>query len=353
MEGVRLSRLPAGLQSSVRAARVVVPPLLLVALVMDVGTDPFARSLDVLSPGPVLAALLLGGITTVAQAMRWRTVATGCGTAPVLTPGRAVRECYRSSLLNAVLPGGVMGDALRAWRHRAPRERGLRSSAKAVVGERLAGTTVLLGSVGAVTFGMERRVSLSFLAGAVVTAAVATPSLRRLPASRQLAVWGWSFVALAPLVGLFAVAAAALGTVPGAEGTVVLALIVLAGMAIPVGIGGFGPREAVAALAFGSVGLSAHAGVATAAAYGVLAAVSALPGVLVMLLDVRRDRAVETVATVDEPLLPVDVHVEIPADARELVVLDLVRLAPARAAQAAAGHREIVLADYEPAARSA
>jgi hypothetical protein len=138
--------------------------------------------------------------------------------------------------------------------------------------------------------------------------------------------------------------------VPAAEGTIVLALIVLAGMAIPIGIGGFGPREAVAALAFGSVGLSAHAGVATAAAYGVLAAVSALPGVLVMLLDLRRERAVETA---DEPLLPADVHVEIPADARELVVLDLVRLAPARAAQPAGGHLEIMLADFEPAARSA
>ena len=337
MEGVRYSRLPAGLQKPVRAARVVVPPLLLVALVLDVGTDPFARSLDVLSPGPVLAALLLGGITTVAQAMRWRTVATGGGSAPGLTAGRAVRECYRSALLNTVLPGGVMGDALRAWRHRAPRERGLRTSARAVVGERLAGTTVLLGSVAVVTFGMDRRVSLAFLAGALVTGAVATPSLRRLPAARQLAVWGWSLLALVPLVALFAVAEAALGTVPGVEGTVVLALIVLAGMAIPVGVGGFGPREAVAALAFGSVGLSGHAGVTTAAAYGVLAAVSALPGVFVMLVDLRRERSLEAVA---EPLLPVGlpavlpvvelpvgVHVEVPPDARELVVLDLARSA--------------------------
>jgi uncharacterized membrane protein YbhN (UPF0104 family) len=291
MEGMRFSSRPGGTTPGpVRALRAVVPPLLLAALVIDVGTDPFARSLHVLSPGPVLAALLLGGITTVAQAMRWRTVANGNDAGLGLTPGRAVSECYRSSLLNAVLPGGVMGDAIRAWRQRAPRERGLRTSAKSVIGERIAGTALLLGAVAAVTWGLDRRVSLLFLAGSVVAAAVAMPSLRSLPARGQLAVWGWSLLALVPLVGLFAVASAALDTVPGLGGVVVLALIVLAGMAIPVGVGGFGPREAVAAVAFGSVGLSAQAGVATSAAYGVLAAVSALPGVAVMLVDLRRDR---------------------------------------------------------------
>jgi hypothetical protein len=248
-----------------------------------------------------------------------------------------------------------MGDALRAWRQRSQRERGLRTSAKAVVGERLAGTTVLLGAVAVVTFGLDRRVSLSFLACALVAGAVAAPSLRRLPAARQLAVWGWSLVALAPLVGLFAVAAAALGTVPGAEGTVALALIVLAGMAIPVGVGGFGPREAVAALAFGSVGLSAHAGIATAAAYGVLAAVSALPGVPVMLLDLRRERAAGAdadVADLAELRVPAEIplQVEVPADARELVVIDLVSFAERR------GHEAHVLAELdelEPAGRTA
>jgi uncharacterized membrane protein YbhN (UPF0104 family) len=358
MEGVRFSSLPARLPGLGRTVRLAVPPLLLAALVRDVGTDPFARSLHVLSPVPVLAALLLGGVTTVAQAMRWRTVATGGDPAPELTRGRAIRECYRSSLLNAVLPGGVMGDALRAWRHRAPRERGLRTSAQAVVGERVAGTAVLLGAVAVVTFPLERRVSLAFLAGALVATCVAAPSLRRLPVNRQLAVWGWSLLALVPLVALFGVATAALGTVRGLAGTVSLALIVLAGMAIPIGVGGFGPREAVAAVAFGSVGLNAHAGVTTAAAYGVLAAVSALPGALVMLLDLRshprqvrelRDMRVE---------VPVEVDVEIPADARELVVIDLVRREPALRAVHPARRREIqldagVLAEYEPAGRSA
>lgn len=58
-------------------------------------------------------------------------------------------------------------------------------------------------------------------------------------------------------------------------------------MSVPFRIGGFGPREAVAAVAFAAVGLSAEAGVATSTAYGVLAAISAVPGVVVMLFTAR------------------------------------------------------------------
>jgi uncharacterized membrane protein YbhN (UPF0104 family) len=273
----------------IRILRAVVPLALLVALVSHLGTSPFERSLDVLSAGPITAALLLGVLTTTAQALRWRTVAAGYGAADGLTRSRAVAECYRSALLNAVLPGGVLGDAVRAWRQRAPRERGLRSSAQAVIGERVAGTVLLLLAVAVVLLPIEPVISGFAVAGAVGAAGVAAPTLKRLSPRDQLSVWGWSLVSLASLVTKFAVAAAALGTVPGALDVVTLALIVLAGMSIPIGVGGFGPREATAAIAFAAVGLSADAGVATAAAYGMLAAVSALPGVAVMLLDLRRD----------------------------------------------------------------
>jgi uncharacterized membrane protein YbhN (UPF0104 family) len=269
--------------------RAVVPLLLLVALVVRLGAHPFERSLQVLEPGPIVVALLLGLATTVAQAMRWRTVATGYGTASGLTRSRAVQECYRSALLNAVLPGGVLGDAVRAWRQRAPRRRGLRTSVQAVIGERVAGTALLLTAVAVVTVPLNLWVSAIVLAGAVVAGLIAVPALRRLSWRGQLAVWGWSAVSLACLVVKFAVVAAALGTVPGRRDVITLALIVLAGMSVPLGIGGFGPREAVAAVVFAAVGLSADSGVATAAGYGVLAAVSALPGVLVMVLDLARD----------------------------------------------------------------
>jgi glycosyltransferase 2 family protein len=271
-----------------RLLRPTLPLMLLAVLVADLGADPFARSLHVLTPWPIAAALLLGVVATAAQAMRWHTVATACGAASGLTRGRALRECYRSTLLNTVLPGGVLGDAMRAWRQRPARERGLRCSAQAVVGERVAGTAVLLLAVAVVTVPLDLRVSGIMLAGATVATLIVAPTLGRLPVRGRFEVCGWSLLALTSLLGLFAVAAESLGTIPRLRDVVVLALIVLAGMAVPVGIGGFGPREAVAAIAFGSLGLGAQAGVATSAAYGVLAAVSAVPGAVIMLLDLHR-----------------------------------------------------------------
>ena len=57
-----------------------------------------------------------------------------------------------------------------------------------------------------------------------------------------------------------------------------LALLVLLAMALPLNIAGWGPREGVAAWAFGAAGLTAAQGVATAVTYGVLVLVASLPG---------------------------------------------------------------------------
>jgi len=64
-----------------------------------------------------------------------------------------------------------------------------------------------------------------------------------------------------------------------------VALIVLGAAAIPVSIGGWGPREAVAASAFALAGLGAGAGVAVSTAFGVLTVVAVLPGALALVAD--------------------------------------------------------------------
>ena len=88
---------------------------ILVALVSLLGTKAFAAGLSVLSPGAVLAALGIGLVTTVLSALRWRLVAQRVGLALRLTD--AIAETYRAIFLNAVLPGGVLGDVDRAVRH--------------------------------------------------------------------------------------------------------------------------------------------------------------------------------------------------------------------------------------------
>ena len=65
-------------------------------------------------------------------------------------------------------------------------------------------------------------------------------------------------------------------------------------MGLPANVGGFGPREGVAAWAFGAAGLTATQGVAIAVVYGALVLVSSLPGAAVLL--VRRIRVPAAVA---------------------------------------------------------
>ena len=62
-------------------------------------------------------------------------------------------------------------------------------------------------------------------------------------------------------------------------------------MGIPANVGGWGPREGVAAWVFAAAGLGADQGVATAVVYGVMALVANLPGAVVMVVAwLRRDR---------------------------------------------------------------
>ena len=274
----------------------------LLALVVHlVGTGPFRRALGVFTPDSAVAALVLGAVATSAQALRWRAVAAVRSGGPSragdlddaeegrpMGAGRAVGECYRAGVLNAVLPGGLAGDVLRA--HRARRRGGWWRSATSVGVERLAGTAALL-AVGAavlsVAAGQARGWALALAVAAGVLVVVVTRALVAAPVRVHLAVWGWSVLGLAALVALFAVAAAVVsgGSSPGAAGTAVLAVLALLGMSLPVGAGGFGPREALAAAASDAAGTTPAAAVALAAGYGVLAVLSTAPGAVLLLAD--------------------------------------------------------------------
>lgn len=288
------ARTPPGRERTVLLVRLVVPLLLVAVLVTRVGVEPFLLAGRVVAPFPLVAALVLGLVTTTAQALRWRTVVQGHRAAAELTTSTAVQEYYRSAFLNTALPGGLAGDAVRAWRQRGGQGRpALRSAAGSVVVERTAGTALLFLVAAAAAIGVDLRLSAVLLGVAVVASVVTAPGCARLSPAAQGAVLGWSVVALAALMGMFAVAAAALGTVPGPLDVLILGVILMAGTSLPLGFAGFGPRETVAALTFAAAGLPAESGVATAAAFGVLAVVSVLPGGAVLLhacLRPLRDR---------------------------------------------------------------
>jgi hypothetical protein len=99
-----------------------------------------------------------------------------------------------------------------------------------------------------------------------------------------------SLLAVAGHTATFLVAVRATGTRAPLSRLLPIALLVLVAMAVPTNLGGWGPREGVAAWAFGAAGLGADAGLAAAVGYGVLVLVASLPGAVVLAVTARRDR---------------------------------------------------------------
>jgi hypothetical protein len=89
-------------------------------------------------------------------------------------------------------------------------------------------------------------------------------------------------VAVVGHLATFLVAARAAGVTAPPARLLPVALLVLLAMAVPANVAGWGPREGVAAWAFGVAGLGVAQGISTAVVYGVLTLVVSLPGVLVL-----------------------------------------------------------------------
>ncbi|GAA5611771.1 UPF0104 family protein [Streptomyces platensis] len=286
---------------------------ILVALVWHLGSQAFLDGLRRIDAATLLAALAIGVLTTVFSAWRWCLVARGLGLR--LPLGRAVADYYRALFLNAALPGGVLGDVHRAVDH-GRTSGNLGRGVRAVALERTAGQVVLLVTGAAVLLVRPSPVLAPvarFLASPAVALALAVTGLlvvavavrlRRRGASRGeralrtvlaearqglLARGVWPGVALSSVavlagyLGMFVLAARVAGVTAPTTELVPLVVLALLAMALPVNVGGWGPREGVAAWAFGAAGLGATQGLTTAVIYGVLAFVASLPGAAVLL----------------------------------------------------------------------
>jgi hypothetical protein len=106
-----------------------------------------------------------------------------------------------------------------------------------------------------------------------------------------------SVLAVAGHAATFLVAAHAAGTSAATERLLPIAFLVLLATALPINIGGWGPREGVAAWAFAAAGLGAAQGLAVATTYGVLVIVATAPGGVVLIAGRRPGRAAQPAAT--------------------------------------------------------
>lgn len=334
--------------------------LLVLGVVLGrLGAGPFLTGVAAVDGRAAAAALAIGAVTTVCSAWRWRVIAGRLGVGLPLRS--AVAAYYGSQLLNATLPGGVVGDLHRAVRHGRASDapgRGMRS----VAWERAAGPVVhlaltalllltlplpwagtgpaLIEGPGSVVAGFGLAVGVT--AGAIAVLAGAVHAVRRTRGTRRtgrtgrtgpgshrigraapvaggphrapvaaalaavavagadlrvalLARTAWPQVLAASVVVVLGHALTFVlairitgGTAPVAELWPV-AMVVLAAMLLPVNVGGWGPREGVAAGLFAAAGWGAAQGVAAATAFGVLSLIATLPGLVVLLArPVRR-----------------------------------------------------------------
>ena len=278
----------------------------------------------------VLPAFVLTVFQIALSAWRWRYTAGRLGLG--LSFWQAFREYYLASFLNQVLPGGVMGDVGRAWRHSRQTER-KRGAVHAVLIERLSGQLALMLLV---LWALAWLVDSDRLAGpgpgtwsetpgimivvAVLVAGVCVVRwlgarddrlgryLRQLVTDVGKGLAGWrvlpvqlvsSLLVLASYLALFLLLAYEAGYLenPG-SGYLLTALcsFLLLSMVIPVTVAGWGVREGAAAVLWPLAGLPEEQGVALSVGYGVLVLLCSLPGLTVVLMDRAESRRTQPMA---------------------------------------------------------
>lgn len=281
---------------------------LLIGLAVTLDSVAIGAAIGGASPGWLIAAVLLSVPQVALSAWRWRYTAARLG-AP-LGRRQAYAEYYLATFLNQVLPGGVAGDAARAWRH--ARNLDARHAAwQAVVIERASGQFVLLlCALAALTASLPLQSALvravdgragwiiaALLAGALAVGVAVLLRRRGQPSGRIAAVLGRSLLArdvwpvqlmasagvVLSYITVYICCARMIGvTLPTAELWPLVPWVLFA-MAIPLSVAGWGVREGAAAVIWAAAGLDPAQGVAISVTYGLVVLLSSLPGALVLL----------------------------------------------------------------------
>lgn len=289
-------------------ARLAVSVALLWLVFRRVDVGDVLDGLSALRPGWVVAGLAVSVVQVVGLSWRWRYTAGRLG---IELPMRAAMgEYYLSILLNQVLPGGVLGDVSRAWRHaRTGAPTG--SAVRAVVLERASAQVVM--TLTAIVSVLWLPWASALARGAAALAGVTAVVLAllwlskhggRAPGSLAGRLWDDTHRALLS-PGAFAVQAASAILVVGSyvvvflvaaravgAGTSLLRMIplvapVLMTMLVPVTIAGWGIREAAAAALWSFAGMRPEDGAAISVAYGLIVLASSAPGVISLVTVLR------------------------------------------------------------------
>ena len=261
----------------------------------------------------LLPAFAVVQLQIVLSAVRWKITAHRLG--QDLTFRRAISEYYLATFANLSLPGGVSGDAARVYRNRQTPT--LSVAVHGVMLERLAGqvallVTCLVGFVlwpvlmhgGAPAFGSKVLLSTVAMIGLVAALAALlirwaperiTRAVRNFGPAMRVAWWSdkqWivqgvlSLAVLATYLLVFLFSSYAVQAPLPVAALLTIVPLVLLSMMIPLSIGGWGIREAAAAVLWPFAALSAESGIATSVVYALVSMLGCLPG-LALLFSLR------------------------------------------------------------------
>ncbi|CAM3906681.1 UPF0104 family protein [Vreelandella rituensis] len=295
--------------------RPVASLIVLAGLFLWVSPQQVFQEIRGLAPAWVILALVLSGGQVALSAWRWWLTAR-CLKVP-LGYAHALKEYYLGLLVNQLLPGGVVGDAGRAWRH-AQHSRARGSAWRAVIIERTSGQMAVviltlaallaspvwhavLGSVGLVVLlALSALLIVALRWGLRKSRLSQHGGPRWWQALRQdiqngllrPGIWPQQLGASLLVVFSYGLVMLCAARAIGADisSTTLLALTppLLLAMLIPFSIAGWGLREGAAAAVWALVGLPPAQGVAISLAYGVLVLLASLPGVCFMLRHPHR-----------------------------------------------------------------
>ncbi len=269
-----------------------------------IDTGELARIFGSARPGPFIAAIICLVLSTFVCAWRWHIVCRALDLP--LTYKTASCEYFGCTFFNHVLPGGVVGDVARAWRHRGPR--GLTVAAHSVLAERLLGQSAFILCLALAAPALllapelKNRETLALIYGAVVLVFVSLAFLiitgKHLPgaAGRKVeefhdALYEVGFkTALYMLLVSVLMVACFIGAFYGCAQALQIAAppvlllgavpVLKATMMLPVSVGGWGFREGAAGGLWVTVGLAAAEGVALSVTYGLAFILASLPGII-------------------------------------------------------------------------
>ncbi|MEO1154232.1 MAG: lysylphosphatidylglycerol synthase transmembrane domain-containing protein [Pseudomonadota bacterium] len=250
-------------------------------------------------------------LQTILSALRWQLTARHLGMS--FGAGHAIREYYLSQIVNQSLPGGMVGDAGRAYRARA--EAGLLASGQAVILERLVGQiamflmlTMAFVATSLVPGGLDWPRWLMVPVAVVIAVGLSLPLVlrtathlggmigrgatilwralsavlidRQIIAGQIVLSTGTTLCNLAA----FAFCARAVGVDLSLPAVAALVPLILFTMLIPFSISGWGFREGAAAALLPLAGATASGGLASSIAFGLTFIAAVLPGVLFLRL---------------------------------------------------------------------